>query len=78
MKVGVPRETAPGERRVALVPDLLARLVDAGFELVVERPSGPDEAGLAELRRLPLAARFRNGYTPEELGVTVLSFVARA
>src|ERR671936_784164 len=34
--------------------------------------------GLEELRRLPLAPRFRDGYTPEELGVTVLSFVGRA
>ena len=59
-------------------PDYLRLVREAGFDLVVERPSGPDEAGLAELRRLPLAARFRNGYTPEELGVTVLSFVARA
>ena len=51
---------------------------EAGFEVLVERPSGPGEDALEELRRLPLAPRFRNGYTPEELGVTVLSFVARA
>jgi SAM-dependent methyltransferase len=58
-------------------PDYLRLVRDAGFELVVERPSGPDERGLAELGSLPLAERFRNGYTPQELGVTVLSFVAR-
>src|SRR3989442_5732570 len=40
MKVGVPRETAPGERRVALVPDVAGRLVGAGFELLVERGAG--------------------------------------
>ena len=48
---------------------------DAGFELVVEKPSGPSEAGLKELGSLPLAPRFRR-FPPEELGVTVLSFVA--
>jgi SAM-dependent methyltransferase len=58
-------------------PDYLRLARDAGFELVVERPSGPDEAGLAQLASLPLDERFRNGYTPQELGVTVLSFVAR-
>lgn len=57
-------------------PDYLRLVREAGFDLVAERPSGPSEAGLAELRSLPLAPRFRR-YTPEELGVTVLSFVAR-
>jgi len=40
MRVAVPRETAAGERRVALVPDAVGRLVAAGFELVVERDAG--------------------------------------
>jgi hypothetical protein len=57
-------------------PDYLRLVRDAGFELVVQRPSGPSEEGLAELESLPLAPRF-HGYPPEELGVTVLSFVAR-
>ena len=49
MKVGVPKETAPGERRVALVPELVSRLTGGGFEIVVERSAGaaasfPDSA----------------------------------
>src|SRR2546421_1446114 len=49
MKVGVPKETAPGERRVALVPELVSRLVPTGFEVLVERGAGeaasfPDSA----------------------------------
>jgi SAM-dependent methyltransferase len=53
------------------------RLVEgAGFEVVSWSPSLPKDA-VAALRDLPLAPRFRNGYPPEELGVTVLSFVAR-
>jgi H+-translocating NAD(P) transhydrogenase subunit alpha len=49
MKVGVARETAPGERRVALVPDALAKLTAAGLEILVEVGAGegaliPDSA----------------------------------
>ena len=40
MKVGVPKETALGERRVALVPDVVARLTAAGSEVLVERGAG--------------------------------------
>jgi len=56
--------------------DYLRLVREAGFEVVAERPSAPSEQGLEELRALPLASRFRR-YTPEELGVTILSFVAR-
>jgi len=44
MKVGVPKETAPGERRVALVPEVVSRLASAGFEIVVERGAGEEAA----------------------------------
>ena len=49
MKVGVPRETAAGERRVALVPETVKRLTGGGFEVAVERGAGaaasfPDQA----------------------------------
>jgi H+-translocating NAD(P) transhydrogenase subunit alpha len=40
VRIGVPKETAPGERRVALVPDLVQRLVQSGHELVVEAGAG--------------------------------------
>jgi NAD(P) transhydrogenase subunit alpha len=40
MRVGVPRESAAGERRVALVPELVSRLVAGGFEIVVEPGAG--------------------------------------
>src|SRR5450432_891610 len=44
MIVGVPRESFPGERRVALVPAALAVLAKAGMEVVVEAGAGA-EAG---------------------------------
>ena len=58
-------------------PEYLRLAREAGLDLVVDNPSGPSEQGRAELEALPLAERFR-GYSPDELGVTVLSFVARA
>ncbi|TAM58593.1 MAG: Re/Si-specific NAD(P)(+) transhydrogenase subunit alpha [Chloroflexota bacterium] len=44
MKVGVARETAPGERRVALVPELVGKLKAAGLEVLVERGAGDGAA----------------------------------
>jgi NAD(P) transhydrogenase subunit alpha len=49
MRVGVPRESTQGERRVALVPETVGKLTAAGFEIVVESGAGaqasfPDEA----------------------------------
>jgi H+-translocating NAD(P) transhydrogenase subunit alpha len=38
--VGVPKETAAGERRVALVPDVVRRLVAGGLVVVVEHGAG--------------------------------------
>ncbi len=40
MKVGVLKETAPGERRVALVPEMLARLRGAGLDVLVQSGAG--------------------------------------
>lgn len=48
MRVCVPRESGPGEHRVALTPETVTKLSSTGFELVVERGAGvlagfPDE-----------------------------------
>ena len=40
MLIGVPRETYPGERRVALVPNVLASLAKAGLDVVIEAGAG--------------------------------------
>jgi NAD(P) transhydrogenase subunit alpha len=40
MRIGVPTETAAGERRVALVPEVVGKLVPAGFEVLVQRGAG--------------------------------------
>jgi H+-translocating NAD(P) transhydrogenase subunit alpha len=40
MRIGVVRETTPGERRVALVPETVGRLAKGGNEVIVERGAG--------------------------------------
>jgi len=40
MIVGVPKESYPGERRVALVPGVLASLAKAGLQVMVETGAG--------------------------------------
>jgi H+-translocating NAD(P) transhydrogenase subunit alpha len=47
VRVAVPNELGAGERRVALVPDSVGRLVAAGFAVAVERGAG-DAAGFAD------------------------------
>ena len=42
MIIGVPKETYPGERRVALVPAVLPTLIKAGFEVHVQSGAGID------------------------------------
>ena len=59
MKVGVAKETAPGERRVALVPEVLGKLKAAGLDILVERGAGSGSS-------IPDAAY-------EEAGATVVS-----
>lgn len=38
--IGVPKETAPGEKRVSLIPDTVTRLLTDGVEIVVEAGAG--------------------------------------
>jgi NAD(P) transhydrogenase subunit alpha len=47
MIVGVPRETFPGERRIALVPTVIPNLSKAGIEVVIEAGAGV-EAGFPD------------------------------
>jgi NAD(P) transhydrogenase subunit alpha len=47
MKLGVPKETYPRERRVAIVPAVLPALKKLGIDIVVERGAG-EEAGFPD------------------------------
>src|SRR5713226_6050379 len=62
MNIGVPKETAANERRVAVTPDVAGKLVKSGFSVLVERGAGEaasfgDEAyGAAGVRLVGTAA----------------------
>src|SRR5260370_24230048 len=56
MIVGVPRETFPGERRVALVPAVIPTLAKAGLQVVVEAGAGI-EAGYPDADYAAKAAK---------------------
>jgi NAD(P) transhydrogenase subunit alpha len=40
LSVGVPKETMPGERRVSLTPDVVRKLANSGFRILVENGAG--------------------------------------
>ena len=42
MRIGVPKETAAGEHRVALVPEVVSKLKAKGLEVVVQSGAGAD------------------------------------
>jgi len=57
MIISIPKETVPGEQRVALVPELVVRLVQSGMDVLVQQGAGtaagfPDRAYLEKGARL--------------------------
>jgi NAD(P) transhydrogenase subunit alpha len=44
MKIGVPKEIRPGERRVAATPETVSRLIKLGFEVSIEKGAGAGAA----------------------------------
>ena len=59
MIVGVPRESYPGERRVALVPAVIPNLAKGGLEVVVEAGAGV-EAGYPDAHYADKGAKIRS------------------
>ena len=58
MKIAVARETRHGESRVAMVPELVGKLTDLGYEGVVE----PDAGIRADFDDEPLPRGGRHGH----------------
>ena len=56
MIIGVPKESYPGERRVALVPLVVPILIKAGFQVVVESGAG-EQAGYPDAQYAEKGAR---------------------
>jgi NAD(P) transhydrogenase subunit alpha len=65
MRIGVPKETTAGERRVALVPESSKKLIQAGYQVVVE-------AGAGSAAGFPDAAYREAGVTVDPAPATIL------
>jgi NAD(P) transhydrogenase subunit alpha len=70
MRIGVPRETAAGERRVALVPEIVAKLVPAGFEVLVQ-PGAGEAASFPDAAYEEAGARLVDDWAEAEAVVKV-------
>jgi NAD(P) transhydrogenase subunit alpha len=66
MRIGVPKETAAGERRVALVPEIVEKLAGGGFEVVVE-PGAGENAAFPDAAYSEAGARVADGWAEAEL-----------
>jgi len=75
MRIGVPKETFPGETRVALVPAHVPALVKAGHEVIVEQGAGA-LAGFTDQEYAAKGARI--GAPLEVLGCDLLLQVRSA
>jgi NAD(P) transhydrogenase subunit alpha len=70
MRIGVPRETAAGERRVALVPEVVEKLVPGRFEMLVE-PGAGEAASFPDAAYAQAGARLTGEWADAELVVKV-------
>jgi NAD(P) transhydrogenase subunit alpha len=77
MIVGVPRETFPGERRVALVPAVIPTLKKAGVDVILETGAGVEagypDAGYVE-KGAKIAASRAEVFRAAEIVVQVLCY----
>jgi NAD(P) transhydrogenase subunit alpha len=77
MIVGVPRETFPGERRVAMVPGSIPTLAKGGLEVIVEAGAGA-QAGYPDAEYVAKGAKIiperRDLFARSDIIVQVLSY----
>ena len=64
MKIAVARETREGETRVAMVPELVGKLTDLGYEVVVE-PGAGDRAEFSDEEYAEAGATVTDDLLPE-------------
>ncbi len=62
MIIGVPKETVKGERRVALVPESISRLISKGHKVIVESGAGM-EAGFLDKEYKKSGALLSKGFS---------------
>ena len=75
LTIGVPRETFPGERRVATVPEVVEKLIKLGFAVQVETGAG-DQANFSDEAYAQAGARVL-GSAAELLGSSDMVFKVR-
>jgi NAD(P) transhydrogenase subunit alpha len=63
MRIAVPKETASGERRVALVPESCKKLIQAGYEVAIESRAG-EAAGFADEEYRAVGAAVESAVAP--------------
>jgi NAD(P) transhydrogenase subunit alpha len=77
MIVGVPRETFPGERRVAVVPSSIPTLAKSGLEVIVEAGAGA-QAGYPDAEYVAKGGKIiperRDVFAAADIVVQVLSY----
>jgi NAD(P) transhydrogenase subunit alpha len=76
MRISVVRETAPGEARVALIPDSVQRLTKAGHQVAVEKEAGL-RAGAADAEYEKAGARVAPSAAPALEGAELWAAVRR-
>lgn len=74
MLIAIPKESAPRERRVALAPDSVARLVKGGHEVVVTSGAGL-AAGFADEAFTAAGARLAGGFPETVAGAALVAKV---
>ena len=76
MKIAVPYERAPGERRVALVPDTVAKFVKAGLTVAVESGAGAS-AGFIDAAYVTAGAAIAPDYATLVSGADIVVRVTK-
>ena len=60
MRVAVPKESRSGEKRVALVPDIISKLTKAGLDVTIESGAGA-ESGFSDDQYSAAGATVKSG-----------------
>lgn len=76
MRIAVPKETAPDERRVALVPDGIVKLLKLGHRVTVERGAGI-AAGFTDAAYEKAGAEMAGGFAATVAGADCVAKVQR-
>lgn len=75
MRIGVVKENASNETRVAITPDVVKKLVDKGIEIIVEKKAG-EKAGFSDEEYIKSGAVVAKNFSELVKEVNVLAVVS--